>query len=287
MADYDTEESSVENSQPFEIYRFLLGSEEFLYSSTIDSQTIDGKVYVPTEIKRGQIAQGKTERTKSLQVEIAATNALARRYVGPPPGRRAALSIFRVQRPDGTLTPTLIYSGTVKACRFPKNGNFAVMEVQSIEASSSRAVPRYTYMGMCNHVLYDSQCGVSPASFTHAGVVTLVSSNQITVSGLNASGLDVVGGYVDSSTGQEKRQVLAQSGDVITVLLPFEEDPTGTTVSVIAGCNKVLKEDCAQVFSNEINFGGFSFVPRRNVFTAGLSLLWGLPLISFLGMGVL
>jgi len=248
MASYDAEESSVENSQPYEIYRFLLGSEEFLYTSAEDDVDVDGNTYTATQIRRGAILQGKSERTKTLDVEIIAANPLAQRYIGP----------------------ALIYSGTVKAVVFPKDGQFAKMQVQTVEASTSRAIPRYTYMGMCNHLLYDTPCGVLQSSFTHSGTVTLVNGNEITVSGLNASGLDVVGGFTDNSTNTEKRQVLAQSGDVITVLLPFETDPTGTVISVFAGCNRVLKEDCALVFSNEINFGGFAFVPNRNPFTAGL-----------------
>ena len=270
MASYDAEESSVENSQPYEIYRFLLGSEEFLYTSAEDDVDVDGNTYTATQIRRGAILQGKSERTKTLDVEIIAANPLAQRYIGPPPGFRAALTISRVQRDDVSASPALIYSGTVKAVVFPKDGQFAKMQVQTVEASTSRAIPRYTYMGMCNHLLYDTPCGVLQSSFTHSGTVTLVNGNEITVSGLNASGLDVVGGFTDNSTNTEKRQVLAQSGDVITVLLPFETDPTGTVISVFAGCNRVLKEDCALVFSNEINFGGFAFVPNRNPFTAGL-----------------
>jgi hypothetical protein len=270
MASYDAEESSVENSQPVEIYRFLLGVEEFLYTSAEDIVTVGGDDYGPIPIRRGQILQGKAERAKTLEVEIPATNVLAQRYIGPPPGHRAALTISRVQRGDVSLTPALIYSGTVKSVTFPADGNFAKMQVQTVEASTSRAVPRYTYMGMCNHLLYDAACGVAQGSFTHNGTVTAISGNTITVSGLNASGLDVVGGFMDNSTNTEKRQILAQSGDVITVLLPLEVDPTGTVISVFAGCNRVLKEDCAVVFNNEINFGGFAFVPNRNPFTAGL-----------------
>lgn len=270
MADFATEEASVEGSRPYEIYRILLGVEEFLYTSAEDSVTIGGKVYVPTEIKRGAIAIGKQERTKILTIEIVGSNPLALRYVGPPPGQRAALTISRVQRGDTTSTPHLIYSGSIKSVTFPKDGQFAEMQIQSAEASSSRAVPRYTYMGMCNHLLYDTACGVIQGSFTHNGVVTLVSGNQMTISGLNASGLVVKGGYLDSPTAVERRQILAQSGDIITVLLPFEVDPTGQSVNVYAGCNRVLKQDCAVVFSNEINFGGFAFVPNRNPFTAGL-----------------
>jgi len=270
MASFDAEESSVESSRPYEIYRFLVGVEEFLYTSAEDAVVVGTKTYEPVEIRRGAIAQGKNERTRVLSVEIAARNPLAQRYIGPPPGQRAALTIQRVQRGDGTATPALIYSGTVKSVTFPKNGQFANMQVQSVEASSSRAVPRYTFMGMCNHLLYGAACGVIQGSFQHIGAVTLVDGNTMTIAGLNASGLDYTGGYVDSATGVEKRQILAQSGDIVTIMLPFEFNPTGTSVTAYAGCNRVLKEDCAVVFSNEINFGGFAFVPKRNPFTAGL-----------------
>ncbi len=270
MASYDTEESSVENSQPYEVYRFLLGLDEFLYTSSEDTVTVDSRVYVPAEIQRGPISQGKRSRTRVLSVNLAASDAFAQRYVGPPPGTRATLSIFRVQRDDVTATPALIYSGTVKAVTFPKNGQFADIQVQSIESSTDRAVPRFTYMGMCNHILFDAACGVDPGLFQHVGTVTLVDGNDITINGLNASGLNFLGGFLSSSGDTEKRQILAQSGDVVTVLLPFEQDPDGTTVTAFAGCNRILKEDCAVVFNAEINFGGFAFVPKRNVFAAGL-----------------
>jgi len=267
---YDSYESSVEEGRPYELYRFVMGTQEFYFTSAEDEITYNGDDYQPVEISRGPVVLGKQERAKVMSIKIAATSSLAQRYVGPPPGERATVSIFRFQREDGTGTAALIYSGTVKSATFPANGQFTELNCQSLEASSNRAIPRRTYMGMCNHLLYSTACGVNQASHKHLGAVTAVVDNVMTISGLSASGLDAVGGYMENSTGIEKRQILAQSGDDVTVLLPFENDPTSTTVTVYAGCNRVLTSDCAVTFSNEARFGGFAFVPNRNPFTAGI-----------------
>lgn len=270
MASYDVEESSVEGSRPVEVYKFVLGTEEFFYSSGEDEITINGNDYTPTQIRRGAIVQGKSDRNRILSVNVPATNELAQRYVIVPPGRRAVMQIFRVQRGDGTLTPALIYNGVVKSVKFPENGQFAEIAVQTIEAASSREIPRFTYMGMCNHVLFDDACGVNPASFSHISTVTAVSGDVLTIAGLSASGLDCTGGYIEAASATERRLVLSQSGDDVTLLLPFEVNPLLSTITAFAGCNHELTGDCALVFANEINFGGFAFVPNRNPFTAGL-----------------
>lgn len=267
---YTADETSLEGSRPFEIYKILLGSQEFFYTSGDDAVTVDGDEYLPIEIKRTAIAMGKQARAKVVSVAIAASTELAQRYVGPPPGVRATISIFRLQRVTGVGDKVLIYSGTIKAVSFPKNGQFADMQCQSLEASTNRAVPRYTYMGMCNHLLYSTICGVVQNDFKHVGIVTAIVNNIITIADLSASGLDVKGGFLDNSTGSEKRQILAVTGDDVTVLLPFEVSPIGTTITAFAGCDRVLTSDCAVTFENEERFGGFAFVPNRNPFTSGI-----------------
>ncbi len=267
---YNADEISLEGSRPLEIYKILLGTSEFFYSSSDDTVTVDGDDYEPTEIKRTAIAMGKQSRNKVVTVSIAAATELAQRYVGPPPGQRATISIFRLQRTTGLSEKALIYSGTIKAVTFPKNGQFADMQCQSLEASTNRAVPRYTYMGMCNHLLYSTACGVVQNDFKHLGIVTAVANNVITIAGLSGSGLDVKGGYLDNATGIEKRQILAVSGNDVTVLLPFEVSPLSTQITAFAGCDRILTSDCAVTFSNEERFGGFAFVPNRNPFASGL-----------------
>ena len=267
---YDADEISLEGSQPFEIYKISIGPDVFFYTAGEDTVTVDGDDYVPTEIKRTAIAMGKQSRAKILSVSIAVSTPVAQRYVGPPPGVRATITIFRLQRNTGTGEKALIYSGTVKAVTFPKSGQFAEMNCQSLEASTNRAVPRYTYMGMCNHLLYSTACGVVQNDFKHLGIVTAVTNNIVTIANLSSSGLDVKGGFLDNATGTEKRQILAVTGDDVTLLLPFEVTPLGTQITAFAGCDRVLTSDCAVTFANEERFGGFAFVPFRNVFSSGI-----------------
>ena len=51
---------------------------------------------------------------------------------------------------------------------------------------------------------------------------------------------------------------------------PFGVDVTGLNLQIFAGCNHELTGDCANKFQNAINFGGFAFVPNKNIFATGL-----------------
>lgn len=267
---FDSLESSLESSEPIELYKFLLGSELFLWSNTEDTITIGPDTYEPETIKRSDLAIGKDERKKVVTVEVPATNVLAQRYIGTPPGQRASLSIFRLQREDVGVETALIYKGSILVVQFPEDQDIAKISLQSIEAASSRSLPRMTYMFMCNHILYDNQCKIDPALFSHVGAVSAASGNTITVSGAGASGLAFTGGFVKPSGFTDFRLVISQSGDILTLLLPFEQDPTGGNVTAHAGCDHNLEGDCSQVFANEIEFGGFAHVPNKNLFSSGL-----------------
>lgn len=266
---FDSLESSQQDSEPIELYKFTLGGELFLFSNTEDTITIASDTYEPTTISRSDLALGRDERRKVVTVTVPADNNLARRYIQTPPGKKASLSIFRLQRADGVET-ALIYKGAILSVRFPEDQDVANISLQSIEAASSREIPRMTYMGPCNHILYDAQCKVISTNFRHINNVTVASGNDITVTGAGSSGLNFTGGYVKPSGVTDFRLVIAQATDVLTLLLPFETNPVGSTVEVYAGCNHILTEDCSVVFSNEIEYGGFAFVPNRPLFGADL-----------------
>lgn len=264
-------EASTEASEPIELYKFLLGSEEFLFCNTEDEITFAGDVYLPEAIQRGDLATGKDERKKVVTVSVSASNILAQKYIGTPPGERASLSIFRQQRQDGASETILIYKGSILAVQFPEDADTARISLQSIEAASSRAIPRMTYMHMCNHILYDDQCKVDPLTAKVIGAVSSTSGPTITVVGASASGLDFTGGFAKSTTFTDFRLIIAQSGDDLELLLPFQQDPTGSAVEIFAGCDHLLDGDCSQIYSNEIEYGGFYFVPNSSIFQTGIA----------------
>lgn len=272
MTTFDLRESSTEDSKPVELYEFILGSTSYRFTSAEDDVVIGSDTYLTSAIGRSRLEQGSDQNNRTLTVTMPASFSLPQLYVGVPPGQQATINIYRYQRNEVPSfgTQILLFKGQVQTCRFPNDGHSAEFACRSIESALNRNIPRFSFMGMCNHILYDSNCGVLEADFDYIGNADLVDENQVTINGLAASGIDFTGGYVRPTGTVDFRMVLSQSGDVLTLLLPFAEDPTGSNLQAFAGCDHVLTGDCALIFDNVENFGGYAFVPNKNIFQTGL-----------------
>lgn len=272
MSDFDTLESSVESSQPVELYTFALGTTEYLFTSSEDDITFSSKTYEAVEgLTRNEVVQGPDDRSRVLTVTMPANNTFASRYAYIIPSDRASFTLMRLQRNETpSLTSVVLFKGFVKSVLMSDDGRVAKVAVQSLEAASSRSIPRFTFQGMCNHQLYDAACGVNSAAHKFTGLVTAESGSTLTVSGLAASGMDFVGGWCKPSATSDFRMILGQSGDVLTLLLPFVSTMVGLSLDAFEGCDHILTGDCANRFDNVINFGGCAFVPTKNPFATGL-----------------
>ena len=272
MATYDQLESSVEGSRPIELYEFSLGSDFFRYTSAEDEITIGADVYTPLAIARDKIVQGSDQGTRNLKVTVPTSTALAQEYIDVPPGQKVGLNIFRYQRDEVPTfdTQVLLFKGRVQAVAYPNDGHSAEFAIRSIESALNRNLPRFSFAGTCQHILYDDACGAIATDFDHLGAASSISGNTITVSGASASGLDFVGGYCRPTGTNDFRMIISQSGDVLTLLLPFQVDPTGGNMSVFAGCDHLIEGDCALVFDRVADFGGFAFVPSKDIFAQGV-----------------
>jgi hypothetical protein len=274
-------EVSVENSQPVELYRIELGTESFEYTTSEHSVTHATLTYLPEAIKRGKVGDGPEERGTIFEVEFPGDNDFVTRYVSVVPGQRALMTVRRLQRLD-TPTPEaiVIFIGYVRSVSFVDQGHRAKVAAAPISAATSRPVPRFTYQGLCNHVLYDSGCKVSSTNATWKlsnGTVTTVDGNDVVVP--EAAGFPdgwFTGGFLEAQGGQDARMVLNHVGDTLTILLPFPFSAVGQLVNVYAGCDHTI-ETCDTKFftpedtdSNVLNFGGFAFVPHRNIFSSGI-----------------
>lgn len=274
MTSFAIFEASRESSRPLEIYEIVIGTDTYRWTSDASDVTVDGDVFSATPISRNQIEQGSDSQARNLLLTLPGNNAFAARYRNIVPGIRATVNLWRLQRDEVPTFDTriLLFKGQVMSVRFPQDGYTAEIAVRSIEQALNRNVPRFTFMGQCNHVLYDRFCKANPGLFDIAGVVTDVTGSTVTVVGASGQPDQFYrGGYCRPSTGdQDFRLILSHVGNVLTLLLPFANDVLGTEMQVFAGCNHLVDGDCATKFDNVINFGGFPFVPNKNVFTSGL-----------------
>lgn len=276
---YDAFANTTEQSRPVEVYRFTQGGDTFEFTSAEDDITVDAVPFTPETISRGKIGQSPADRNTTLEIRVPITNTFARRYRASTPGARASIQIKRVQRDDGALQSITIYDGYVTSVAFERDMKEAVIACRPIEAASSRPVPRFSYQSLCNHVLFDDACKVddTDARWRLTVAVSAQSGATITVPGAGAFGADWwVGGFIEIDGGDDARLVLAQSGNDLTLLLPFPSSAVGRTITAFAGCDHTITI-CDTKFStpedtqsNVINYGGFAFVPTRNPYQTGL-----------------
>lgn len=265
---YATLEAALETGQPVETYKFLVGATPHLFTSAEDSVTVGSETFSPTYIERAKVGEGSENRENSLKVTIETSNPIAQLFTLSPPGVRVSVEIRRYHRTD-TPTPEVIriFDGFVMSAQYVDNAKRCRLACRPAISVLSRVVPRFTYHSACNHVLYDDGCAVDdtdPAFRLSNAAVTGVSGNDITVTGVSSFGTDwFVGGFISSIGTTDFRLVLAQSGDTLTLLLPFTVTPS--VVDVFAGCAHDI-ETCDTKFDNVERYGGFAFTPARNPF---------------------
>lgn len=271
MSTFDQLASSTELSRPVELYSFSLGASSYRYSACGRPITIGVDVYDPEAIDRGGIEQSGERSSETLEVRLPGTNAFVASFINVPPATPATVTILQIE-PDETPTPIpiVLFKGFVQPVTFEDDGFQAILSVRSIEAARDRKAPRFSFGAQCQNALYDERCGANPLAHRHIGEVTNVLGPIITVDGLAASGHDFRGGMVTPGAIADPRMVISQSGDDLTMLLPFSESILGQTVECYAGCDHHIDGDCANVFFRVKEFNGFAFVPLRDVWRNGL-----------------
>lgn len=276
---YSAFELSRETNRPVELYQFVHGGLTFEYTSAEDSLLVASLTYLPEAISRGKIGQSPSDRKTVMEITVPATNPFVSRFKPSTPAARATITVQRVQRSDfpspGVIT---IFEGYVSSVSFEEDGKVAKIACTPVTAAQSRPVPRFSYQGMCNHVLFDASCKVddTDARWRLTAVASGVSSSVVTVPGAAAFGATWwVGGFMEINGGDDSRLILSQSGDDLQLLLPFPGSIVGGSVTIFAGCDHLVAT-CDAKFStpedtqsNVINYGGFAFVPTRNPFQTG------------------
>ena len=272
MSSFEALTESVESSRPIEVYRFVIGSETYLYTSAEDEITVGSDIYTPAKgLGRSSVSVGQEDRGRLMEITLPQLDPFVSRYLGIAPGDNATVTIMELQRDEpGLVTQILVFTGKVRSVAFD-NDDQATIGVQSQEFALTRQLPNYVYSSLCNYVLYGTECGASTVGHSLTGVtVTAVSFNTITVPGVAASGMNFVGGWCRPSAQEDFRMVIAHSGDVLTALLPYYTSPLGQPKAVFEGCDHALDGDCQAKFGRGTEFGGFHYVPEDNIFSKGL-----------------
>lgn len=274
-------ERGTATSRPAELYEFAGRDAQFLYTSAEDELTIAGKAYAPCPgLTRGGIARSADDRTRTLSVSLASNDPLVAVVSPAPRPYEVAVKVLRVQRDDPTLAATPIFNGHVRGATLDQDGRRATLACAPITDYVVRAMPRFYFQSVCAHRLYDARCRASLFDHQIVGTcgakVEAASGVTLTIAGVGASGMSFVGGFASILGTGDPRMVIKQGSvltgdeDDVVLLGPFFDDPVGQDVELQEGCNHLMNGDCANKFDRVVSFGGFAWVPTKDVFVNGL-----------------
>lgn len=271
---FDTYADSIESSRPIELYKFNRGGAVTGYTTAEDAIISGGVEYIPLAIERDDLESVSESQRDEMKLRVSADVALFREYINNVPKDLDRFTLIQVERSDlPSPEEVILFEGTIQNVDFVDNARTAEVVVRGDLANANRPMPRFTYQGICNHVLYDDRCKVDrdSASFKVSGTVTSVPTvRTITVDTANskADGFFTGGEITDVMSG-DVRMILNHVGTSLQLLLPFTVTMTGRSVVMRAGCAHTIAV-CKSKFDNVINYGGFAFSPLLNPFEVSL-----------------
>lgn len=268
MTDMETHDTSVHDSIPIEAFLFVGPFGTYRYNDSEEDVTIEGQVYKSQTVLRDTIEVGTglgNQGVVSVYVPFNSEVAVEHGYLSSP--SYLTVTIYRLEHgTDYDTDKKTIWTGRAKG--YAIQGLMLQINTQSV-ISGARTLQLLSayWQRMCNFDLYDADtCKVNKADHTETSTVTLVGPSAITVvdDGFADHALPI-GEVVNTRTG-EKRLILDNLANVITLSFGFTDILVGDAVDIIRGC-KHNTDDCTLVFDDIINYGGWKFIPRSSPLT--------------------
>ena len=205
--------------------------------------------------------------TGELEIEIPFDHPLALEYAYTDVPPTLNMTVFRGHASDVDEAFQTIWKGPVTSWSVQKRK--ATLRVPStFTRILDQTIPSKRWQGPCNHLLYDSNCGVLRSTFSTNTTILTIVGTAITLTSLPWVGTEGVGGELINNITGERRGIQSHTGNTVTLKLPFTSALAGHSVTAAQGCDHAATT-CQSKFSNYDNFLGFPLVPGINPFIAG------------------
>lgn len=242
-----------------ELYRFVRGSEIWTYTSSSVGISYGGETYEPIPIVRSEIELKNEISKNGLTITTDLVNDLAADLIGPLTNARLAVTVYKREDADFSV----IWKGRLVNAKPVKST--LKMDFESIVTVLSRAGLRPKVQKTCWKALYSVPCGVLATSFQTAGTVTGISGNVVTVDSADTQSDGYYdGGIILEAVTGKLFFVISHTGENLTVQGSLSGLAVSDSVYIYPGCNKTT-QTCLDKFSNLPNFGGFPWIPRKNI----------------------
>ena len=262
-------ENSIHDAQPVLLVYFEYASFQLTYTNDNETVTYNGRDYEPlafeiTDVELTTINGEDRTVDLTFPYDVAFRDDLFNSSLA----EEIRVAIYRFHKTDPDNEVVLFYEGFVSNFRQLEE-EFEVRLVDRVSALRSR-IHNFYYQGICNHLLYDTGCGVDRDSFTIDATVASISDNRFEIT-INET-IDEDDQYYRGGTlGYDdinQRTILSQEGNVFSISADLSDLDISDALFIRAGCDHSLTT-CRTKFANSANFGGMAFIPTREIFVDG------------------
>lgn len=259
MTAYDVADQREYGANPVELFSFV-GSSRFYTTTAQEDIVYGGITYKSGFIDHDGILATEELGKQSLRIRLRNDSEIISDFIAGVPIVNISVQIFRYIY--GINEFRLLWAGRVVSVVFGADG-ISEVACESIYTSLQRVGLRAHYQRICRHNLYGLGCGANRALYTTGDSVRTVSGAVVT----SAESARTDGAYICGMLrfGTAYRLITDHSGGRFVLSGPVKDLKAGSAVSVTYGCQHTMT-DCKNRFNNTINFGGFPYLPDRNLF---------------------
>lgn len=258
--------SKIELDKFFSLYKIDYISTSWYYTDADHSITMGGNTYLPATIKHGDII--KDTELHKIQLEITMPiNPMVQRYIATAPPAKTFVTIYLYSESDPPEY-FIAFKGEITKITIGQNNSCTVM----LEEYCAIAIklPRLLIQPACNHILFDSGCGLVKSSWKVSATVQNFQGDYRFI-----QSTDFVS-YPDNYFRQgimefegDYRHISYSNGIEVDIQTPFYDLEIGDIVFLYPGCDKSAAT-CRDKFSNLANYLGCPYVPRKNPVLNGI-----------------
>lgn len=274
---FDIVESSIDNAVPFELYEFNYGLKYYRYTTLPHIVTYLNNEFLPMPLSRDSI--NLTDNFRKAQIHIKAPKdfEVSELFKKVAPNIAINVKIFKKHITDAEVIVQWV-GRVMDAVWTNSDVTLTCESIYSILQNNS-SIRHYSVA--CPHLLYGEDCGVNMLDYEAVLSVLSVSGNVLVCENVVRYTADYFTGGLAKWEGADGIELLrfvikhtpntTNNLNTIELSQNIYDLAEGDTVKLYPGCNRT-REMCLSKFNNEINYGGFLYLPERNPFTSSSNI---------------
>ena len=258
---YETDELSLKDSNPIELYLFKAGANYWAQnSSTVESISYEGRLYEPYGLSRSHKRLTSNSLKNTITIKTVHSNPFVQPYIQAPPDAEVEFFLYRGH--NGDYIP--FWQGFISKVNFKSKYVEIIASPMTSRLKRNGLIRRYSRL--CSLALYSTKCGVSPAIWSVIGDVDSVSGITITSTDFGAKSDGYFnGGWIDANG--YTRMIASHIGDDVILNSRVPGLVAGMAFTAYKGC--LHNRTACIEFNNILNYGGQPWIPDKNPFGQG------------------